>query len=112
MILIFKYLFPGKYVGLALWPFIILKSAGLKKDRVLMNHERIHLKQQREMLVIPFYIWYLTEWCIRWALEGSPYRAYRRLSFEQEAYLHEHDPEYLQERKPWAFLSYLGKQTP
>lgn len=110
MILIFKYIFKEKYVGLALWPFIILKSIDLKEDGVLMNHERIHLRQQLELLVLPFYIWYLIEWCYHLCCHGNMYTAYRKVSFEKEAYAREKDTSYLSARKPWAFLHYLGKE--
>ena len=30
-----------------------------------LNHEKIHSAQMREMLYIPFYIWYLLEWLLR-----------------------------------------------
>ncbi|THD68765.1 hypothetical protein E7Z59_00075 [Robertkochia marina] len=108
MILIFKYIFPGKYVGLALWPFIVLKSVDLKEDHSLMNHERIHLRQQLEMLILPFYLWYTFEWLVRWIILGNAHRAYRELSFEREAYAHENDPDYLKTRRPWSFFGYLA----
>lgn len=31
-------------------------------DKYVINHERIHTAQQRELLFIPFYIVYLIEW--------------------------------------------------
>lgn len=106
MILVFKYIFTGNYVGLALWPFILLKSPRLREDDVLLNHERIHLRQQLELLVLPFYIWYVLEWCFRFLQLGDGYRAYRAISFEKEAYSEEGNLEYLQKRKPWAFFRY------
>ncbi len=46
--------------GLALYPFIFIKE-GLDQQRttVLLNHERIHLRQQIELLILPFYLIYL-----------------------------------------------------
>ncbi|WP_338424041.1 hypothetical protein [Galbibacter pacificus] len=86
MILIFKYIFPKRYVGLTLWPLIILKDGSLKKDAVLINHERIHLKQQVELLILPFYLLYLMEWLIGLCYYGNFVEAYRNISFEKEAY--------------------------
>lgn len=54
MILISKYLVPKGYVGITLFPFIVLRQSRMKDDPVLINHEKIHLRQQLELLVIPF----------------------------------------------------------
>lgn len=104
MILVFRHFFYRNYVGLSLWPFIILRSPTLRKDRVLINHERIHLRQQVELLVVFFYVWYLAEWLFRslWYLDF--YRAYQNISFEREAYACEKDLDYLNSRRPYSFL--------
>ena len=107
MVIISKYFFYRNYVGLSLWPFIILKEPELTKDRVLINHERIHLRQQAELLILPFYIWYLLEWSLKCIWYFNGYKAYRNLSFEREAYLHESDPNYLTHRKRFNFTRYL-----
>ncbi|TMU55698.1 hypothetical protein [Flagellimonas algicola] len=109
MILVFKHFFYRNYVGLSLWPFIILKEGALRKDDVLINHERIHLKQQRELLIIPFYFLYITEWILRTVLYLDSYRAYQNISFEREAYANEDDMEYIFQRKPYSFLNYLTR---
>jgi hypothetical protein len=46
-------LFNDKTAAMALFPFILLNRRKKITD-VLINHERIHLMQQLEMLVIPF----------------------------------------------------------
>lgn len=107
MVIISKYFFYRNYVGLSLWPFIILKEPELSQDRILINHERIHLRQQAELLILPFYIWYISEWIIKSIWYLSTYKAYRNLSFEREAYLHESDPEYLSSRSRFGFIKYL-----
>jgi hypothetical protein len=48
--------------GMALFPFIMLRKKDLPHTPQLLNHERIHLMQQLELLVLPFYIWYLIEY--------------------------------------------------
>mgnify|MGYP007066897473 CR=1 FL=1 len=50
-----------------------------------VTHERIHTRQMREMLYIFFYIWYVLEWLIRLLVIRNPHKAYRAISFEQEA---------------------------
>ena len=107
MIVVFKHFFYRNYVGLSLWPYIILKEGALRKDQVLINHERIHLRQQKELLIIPFYLLYITEWVLRTLLYLDSYRAYQNISFEREAYVNEKDPDYLSKRKAFSFLDYL-----
>jgi len=107
MILVSKHFFYKNYVGLTLWPFIILKNHTLKKDAILIHHERIHLKQQQELLLLPFYILYLTEWIMRCIIYFDSYRAYQNISFEREAYANEKNLNYASERKPFAFIKYL-----
>lgn len=67
----------------------------------------IHIRQQAEMLVIPFYIWYLTEWFIKYIIYRNFDKAYRNIGFEREAYLNENDLIYLKKRRFWSFLKYL-----
>ena len=74
---------------------------------VLINHERIHLKQQLELLWIFFFVWYTTEFLVRLLLVRNWNNAYRSISFEKEAYQNEGNPNYLNERKFWSFLNYL-----
>ncbi|PCE65749.1 hypothetical protein [Sediminicola luteus] len=107
MILIFRYFFYKDYVGLSVWPFIILRETDLKQDAVLLNHERIHLRQQFELLILPFYLWYGIEWCVGMFKYGDSYQAYRNISFEKEAYAHEMDHAYLKKRRPFSFLRFL-----
>ncbi|ADY28521.1 MULTISPECIES: hypothetical protein [Cellulophaga] len=109
MILVSKLFFRKNYVGLSLWPFIILKSDALRDDDSLINHEKIHLRQQLELLVLPFYIVYLFEFLIRCLFYWDSYRAYQNLSFEREAYFNEDNPNYLNERKPFSFIKYLWR---
>ena len=109
MILVFRHFFYKNYVGLLLWPFIFLKNRSLKNDWVLINHEKIHLQQQKELLIIPFYILYLLEWSVRTVCYLDSYKAYQNLSFEREAYLHEKNLDYLSNRKSFSFIKYLWR---
>lgn len=107
MILVFRHLFRKNYVGLTLWPFIILKEDSYREDTTLINHEKIHLKQQLELFIILFYLWYLGEWIVRTVLYMDSYRAYQNISFEREAYAHENDLGYVHRRKPYSFLNFI-----
>ncbi|MBU2946986.1 hypothetical protein [Zobellia uliginosa] len=107
MILVFKHFFYKNYVGLSLWPFIILKHDELKEDIVLINHEKIHLKQQQELLIVFFYFFYISEWLIRTAIYFDSYKAYQNISFEREAYINENNLNYTNERKAFSFFKYI-----
>mgnify|MGYP001068909648 CR=1 FL=1 len=71
-------------------------------DRYVVNHERIHTAQQRELLWIPFYIIYFFEWLFRLVQKRRWYAAYQAISFEREAYSHDHDLTYLSHRRHFA----------
>jgi len=107
MILISKYMVPSGYTGLAIFPFVFLKNRELKMDKILINHEKIHLRQQLELLIILFYIVYLLEFLIRLIQYRNWKRAYKNISFEREAYSNEKDLNYLKSRSFWKFLKYL-----
>ncbi len=107
MILISKYLVPKGYTGLTIFPFVLLKSRHLKTDYVLINHESIHLKQQLELLILPFYLLYGLEFSVRIFQYRHWNIAYRNISFEREAYQNELNLDYLKTRKFWQFLKYI-----
>ncbi len=92
--------------GMAIFPFILVKNTRAK-SKVLLNHECIHLIQQLETGLALFYLWYLLEYLIRLICYLNHEKAYFRISFEKEAYIHESDTDYLKTRKFWAFLNYL-----
>lgn len=110
MVVVFRHFFYRNYVGLSLWPFIIVKDSHHKKDEVLINHERIHLKQQQELLILPFYVMYIGEWLFRTVLYLNSYRAYQNISFEREAYANEENPDYVKNRGTFAFLDYIFRK--
>lgn len=95
------------FLGITLWPFVILKERRLKMDEVFMNHERIHLRQQAEMLIVFFYVWYGIEFLLKWMRFKNKKAAYYAISFEREAYKNEKDLNYIKKRPFWGFISYL-----
>ncbi len=104
-----KYLIPKGYRGLAAFPFIFVKDKEDGRDTVFINHEKIHLRQQLELLVIPFFIWYVLEYLFRLMQYRKAHLAYRNISFEREAYANELDFGYLKKRSFLKFLHYLDK---
>ena len=45
-----KYVLARRFDGIVFWPFVFIKRRELKNNPVFMNHERIHLRQQLELL--------------------------------------------------------------
>ena len=91
MRVIFNDIIPFKgYKAMAIWPFIFVRNDIKSLSSVDINHEKIHLAQQLELFIIPFYLIYLIEWIIK---------GYRNISFEKEAYSNEHNLDYLKSRK-------------
>ena len=74
-----------------------------KLSAVDLNHERIHTAQQRELLYIGFYLWYIIEWLCLLVKYRNGLTAYFHISFEQEAYRHQDDLEYLKKRKHYHY---------
>ncbi len=94
-----------KISGIAIFPFILIRSK--EPSITLINHEKIHIRQQLELLVVFFYIWYGLEWFIHYLKVQNFWAAYRMISFEKESYYHENDLNYLKNRKFWAFLNHI-----
>jgi hypothetical protein len=97
---------PFNYSAVTLFPFVLYNGV---LPEWLKNHERIHLRQQLELLILPFYIWYLIEFGVRLLQMRNRRLAYRAISFEREAYENHDNEEYLKSRKRWQFLQYMKK---
>jgi hypothetical protein len=68
-------------------------------DYGTINHERIHTEQMKDLLYIGFYLIYVLEWVYNCFKYGSTKTAYKMISFEVEAYEHENEIMYIDERK-------------
>jgi hypothetical protein len=93
--------------GITLWPFIIIRP---NKNWIVVNHESIHIKQQQELLVIPFYLLYILEWFIGIFVHGSIIKSYYNISFEKEAYENQSNPNYLKTRKLFSWVKYIKRE--
>ena len=93
--------------AIALFPFVLVKSAAFAADPVLINHERIHLRQQLELLILPFYLIYLIHFLINLIQLKNAEKAYRAIVFEKEAYACEENPGYLKSRGFWNFRHFF-----
>lgn len=90
----------GSYFAICLFGFIF---AVRPLNAVELNHERIHAAQQKELLYIPFFIWYGAEWLFYYLKYRDGVKAYYHIRFEQEAYQHEKDLHYLEKRKHFRY---------
>lgn len=103
-IIIFKRL-PAS--GMTIFPFILLKHPNSRKDKGLINHEQIHIRQQLELLILPFYLLYLINYAINLIKYKNHHSAYLNIVFEQEAFAFEKDLAYLKRRKLFAWTHFI-----
>ena len=101
-----RWLTFGFAAGITLFPLILIRP-GIRLTRRLVVHERIHLRQQIELLVIPFFLLYLAEYIFKLFKYQNHYKAYLNISFEREAYRNDGNTFYLRNRKPFSWTSYL-----
>lgn len=94
----------------ASWPFLFLRYPNHPMNEFWINHEKIHFAQQFELL-LPFWgiLYYSEIFYFRLFKKMNAQEAYLNSSFEQECYGNQLDLQYLQNRKPYAFLKYFGK---
>lgn len=100
MIFVFRFV---PYSAMALYPFILIKREEMRDDATLIRHERIHHRQQVELLLVGFYLLYAAHYCVNLLRYRNHYKAYRAIIFEREAYRMDADAEYLKRRKLFAF---------
>lgn len=98
---------PKGFAGITIFPFVFVAQKKWLQDALFITHERIHLRQQIEMLILPFFIWYSVEFLFRMLQYRNRKKAYRNISFEREAYANESNPNYLKQRRLLSFLRYL-----
>ena len=93
--------------GLTLWPFIFLKHSKEHAGSVTIHHEKIHLRQQAELFILPFYVLYLLSFLLGLIKYRSGMASYLNIMFEKEAYENMNDTGYLQTRRLFAWIKYL-----
>ena len=101
--------FPG-YRAINLFGIIFARGDKPLSVRTI-THETIHTKQMLETLVVGFYIWYLLEFLIKLLICFNWDRAYRSVSFEQEAYNFGGYPDWPSIRNKWFWSRYVFKLT-
>ena len=68
--------------AITLWPFIISREE-MSED--VLTHEIIHIAQQKELLVLFFYLLYGWDYLIGVVKYRDKEKAYYQIRFEQEA---------------------------
>ena len=108
--IIYNNLIPFKgFTAITLFPFIFARKEYEPLGMRTIIHENIHLRQQKEMLIVFFYLWYGIEWLVRLIQYKDSHEAYRNISFEREAHNNEYDDEYLDIRKSYEWIHYLRR---
>ena len=93
--------------AVTVFPFIFVRS---KEEMIpwLVNHEKIHIRQQIELLFIGAVLLHVVEVLYGLiVLRLTWYQAYLWTSIEQEAYRNQNNPNYLKNRKMFAQFYYL-----
>lgn len=96
--------------GMALFPFILVQKEKSRFDEVMIRHEIIHLRQQLELLVLPFYFFYLANYLYNRTIYSDHHEAYLNIVFEREAYANDAFTDYLQRRKLFSWIRYFKDQ--
>ncbi len=92
---------------MALFPFILVKLKKSQFDEVMLRHEIIHLRQQLELLVLPFYFFYLINYLYNRLIFKNHSEAYMNIVFEREAYANDAVSNYLKQRKSFSWMKYF-----
>ena len=121
-------LIPFKgYFAICLFGTIYIRDFNKNRfvSQTTINHEGIHLCQMEDFIKninnstfkltvagCVFYIIYFIEWLIKLLFSVftlGKVKAYRSISFEQEAYNNQSDLEYQTTRKPFSWTKYILK---
>ena len=92
--------FGKNFLAITLGEFIFTTGPLSPQD---INHEMIHVRQQRELLYLPLFVWYAVEWLVLCVKYKDWLKAYRNIRFEKEAYRHESDLSYLSKRRHYHY---------
>jgi hypothetical protein len=90
--------------AITLYPFVFIRDEG---NEITINHEKIHLQQQRELWLIGFYLLYVAFWLIGVVRYRNFQKAYMEIPFEKEAYANDESWVYLLNRKKHAWRKYI-----
>ena len=89
--------------AITLFPFIVSRDE--MSDDVL-QHETIHLLQQKELFVVFFYMLYVWDYLKGMVKYKNKEKAYFQIRFEQEAYAFMYEKDYLKNRPKYNWRQY------
>lgn len=98
--------------AMAIYPFMLFKHHSQKDNPLLIRHEKIHFRQQLELLILPFYVLYLLFYLYNLVKYKQHHIAYLQICFEKEAYANEQNLNYLNQRKRYAWYKFLFNSGP
>jgi hypothetical protein len=100
-------LIAGKgVIAMAIYPFILVRDAEESGNETMLNHERIHFRQQIELGLLFFYLLYGAYYLHNRRRGYLHSNAYRNIPFEKEAYANESNSDYLVTRKLWTWAKF------
>ena len=89
--------------AITLYPYIIFSKKAEDVSPITVNHEMIHIEQQKELWVIGFYLLYVLYWIKNLIKYRNSSQAYMNIPFEIEAYTNEFEADYLDMRPKHAW---------
>ena len=92
---------PIEIGAITLFPFVFSRGEMSEETR---RHETIHFQQYLETGVVGFLVLYLWDYMISLTNGIKGPEAYRSIRAEIEAWDNDSDPDYLQNRKRWAWI--------
>jgi len=103
-----QWILGAHFRAMCIWPVLFVRPSDQLADHpATLNHEKIHARQQLEMLWLFFFLWYGLEFLVRYLQLHDRLEAYRALSHEKEAHANDENPGYLKQRKVWAWIRYI-----
>ncbi len=107
MKIIYNNILPPKgYKEITLLCFVFAHK-GTKVTDVDMRHESIHWEQEKELLIVGFYLLYVLFFVVNLVRYRNWHKAYRMIPYEREAYFNQPVEEYLKSRQPFSWVKYL-----
>lgn len=98
-------------IGAITLGFIVISRDEMSEQT--RRHETIHYQQYLDLFFIGFIVLYLWDWLVGLLIHKKGNVAYYSIRAEQEAYVNDHNVDYLSERKRWTWLfDYKVKSPP
>lgn len=92
-----------QFKALCLLNYIFIRK-GVELTQSDIQHEAIHWEQQKELLILGFYILYGVQFCWEFIRnKANLKKAYRSVALEREAYNNEDVQDYIKNRKHFAW---------